>query len=887
MSRLNLEVLVGKFNPECRAALESALGMVLSYGQSSVELPHWLYQILKTKSSSLLALLEEFEVHTGALEVQLLASIERYPKEHTTTPTISQSVIDLSCEAWLKSSLDYNSDLIYPPMMLQAMLSETILRQQICAHAPLLKSIEVHQLERFIRKWFANDSVNSEQSKDASTHHDSVHEENSHLDKYTINLMALAEDGSIDPVIGRENEIRQIIDVLSRRRQNNPILTGEPGVGKTAIVEGLALKIAQKDVPESLLQAKIYTLDLGLLQAGAGVKGEFEKRLKAIIQEVEQAENPIILFVDEAHMLIGSGSQPGQGDMANLIKPALARGQLRMIAATTWSEYKRYFESDSALARRFQVVKVEEPTVQQAIVMIRSLVRTLQDHHGVVIEPSAIEGSVVLSNKFLSERQLPDKAISVLDTACARVASQQKNTPHALSELIEQKNNINKEIEHGSCEENSETIPERLVSLNKKLRETELAIAASRQVFEQQKDWLNTLQQLVVPQNATPLEKKQYHQKRSHMKEKLHNQQTNYVKYSVDITVIAQVLSGWTGIPEASMLRNAQQHMLQLNHRLLQKVRGQDVALKKISESLLASAAKLTTPSKPLGVFLLVGPSGIGKTETAYALTEAIFGSESKMTVINMSEFKEAHKVATLMGAPPGYVGYGQGGILTEAVRRQPYSLILLDEMEKAHPSVQDVFYQLFDKGIMRDSEGRDVDFKNTIVVMTSNAAGRFITEFKKPQVPEQEQETRSEHIFEKQLHIQLEATFKPAFLGRTTVIAYKPLEKDTLAAIIDLKLDQVATRVLEHYHVTVHFDAAVKESILAQCSQHVTGARQIDAKIQNDLMPKMGKHLLELVASGQKNITAMTVSDQNGILIFLMHSEDIKEKQLNCVATE
>ena len=708
------------------------------------------------------------------------------------------------------------------------------------------------------------------------------------LDQFTIDLTARARAGKIDPVVGRDSEIRQIIDILTRRRQNNPIMTGEAGVGKTAVVEGFALRIAQGDVPPALQNVAVKTLDLSLLQAGAGVKGEFENRLKSVIAEVNSSVTPIILFIDEAHTLIGAGGQAGQGDAANLLKPALARGELRTIAATTWAEYKKYFERDAALARRFQVVKVEEPSEEKAIAMMRGLVNTLQNHHQIEILNEAVEDSVRLSSRYISGRQLPDKSVSLLDTACARVAIGHTTVPPAIEdcqrtvdltttaiEILERESAIGtdhtdglKKLHHKKSEALAryETLKiqwhaeKDLIAQIRILRDqlapplAPILAKTSSSGTTQKQPAATAAAVLVVPTAETvtpPLSDEDRAKLIIELSER--NKQlagiqgdAPLLQACVDSQAVAEIVASWTGIPVGRMVSDEIQNIIKLNERMEERVVGQSHGLEAIAQRIRTSRANLTDPSRPIGVFFLVGPSGVGKTETAIALAELLYGGEQNMTTINMSEFKEEHKVSLLMGSPPGYVGYGEGGILTEAVRRKPYSVVLLDEMEKAHPGVQDVFYQVFDKGNMKDGEGRDIDFRNTVILMTSNAA----TEAMMKLCADPETMPSPEALAEA-IHPELLKSFKPAFLGRITVIPYFPLSDPIMRQIATLKLGKIARRIREHYDAPFTWSEGVLDNIVNRCTEVDSGARNVDRILTGTLLPLLSAEVLSRMVDG------------------------------------
>jgi type VI secretion system protein VasG len=689
------------------------------------------------------------------------------------------------------------------------------------------------------------------------------------LDQYTVNLTQRARDGQLDPVLAREFEVRQVVDILTRRRQNNPILVGEAGVGKSAVVEGFAMRIADGDVPPPLKNVEIHTLDLALLQAGAGVKGEFENRLKGLINEVKSSPTPIILFIDEAHTMIGAGGQAGQGDAANLLKPALARGELRTIAATTWSEYKKYVEKDAALARRFQLVKVEEPTEPSCAVMMRGVVPALEKHHSVRIMDDGVEAAVRLAHRYLPDRQLPDKSVSVLDTACARLALGQNATPPAvedatrrLEDLIVQARVLERESAVGVDHS------ERLAVVREERAETEERLASLKKRWEEERGIVAKVQEI-----RDQLEETAGNGKESKDGEKLRGEldgltkkleklqgETPLVPVCVDAELVGQVISGWTGIPVGKMMRDEVETALKLEEYLGARIIGQSHALEAISHRLRTSKAGIEDPKKPVGVFMLVGPSGVGKTETALVLSDLLYGGERNLITIAMSEFQEAHTVSTLKGSPPGYVGYGEGGVLTEAVRRRPYSVVLLDEVEKAHPDVLELFFQVFDKGRMEDGEGRQIDFKNTVILLTTNAGTDTIMKL----TADPETMPSSDGLA-KALKPELDKTFKPALLGRMVIIPYFPVRDEALKQIIHLKLGKVQRRLEEIHGVSLTLDDTVIDAIAERCTEVESGARNIDNILTNTMLPAISQVLLQSIAGGAKPSTIKVGLDEGG----------------------
>jgi type VI secretion system protein VasG len=726
------------------------------------------------------------------------------------------------------------------------------------------------------------------------------------LDQYTVNLTENCKKGKIDPVLGRDFEIRQIIDILTRRRQNNPILTGEAGVGKSAVVEGFAMRIVQGDVPPPLKNVTVRTLDLGLLQAGAGIKGEFENRLKGLIDEVKASPTPIILFIDEAHTMIGAGGAAGQNDAANLLKPALARGELRTIAATTWSEYKKYFEKDPALTRRFQVVKVEEPTEAVCNVMMRSVGPILEKHHNVRILDEGLQAAVKFSHRYLPDRQLPDKAVSVLDTACARLALGQGATPPAVEEATReitdcevQLRNLGRETALGSDHS------ERMAAVTKQKEAAEARLVELNARWEKERDLVGRIRELrgkieetahpaaaaaapapapepvpvaaavgapsqaaapAGPPPPAPPDPDAMRAELASLNTELDQLQgeSPLMRVCVDAHIVGDVVSAWTGIPIGKMMKDEVQAVLQLESHLGRRVIGQNHALGMISERIRTSKAGLEDPSKPIGVFLLVGPSGVGKTETALTMADLLYGGERNMITINMSEFQEAHTVSTLKGSPPGYVGYGEGGVLTEAVRRRPYSVVLLDEVEKAHPDVLELFFQVFDKGMMEDGEGREIDFKNTIIILTSNAGTDTL--MKLTADPET---APSPEALVKALKPELNKIFKPAFLGRLVIIPYYPVRDEALKQIVRLKLGKIQRRLMETHRIPLTHDEALVEEVAKRCTEVESGARNVDNILTNTLLPEISRQILGRMAERQK-LDAIHVSiGEDGAFVY------------------
>jgi type VI secretion system protein VasG len=862
MAAIDLKQLIARLNDTCRRALEAAAGLTLSRTHYNVEIEHWLVKLADRADGDMAAILRHYEVDNARFLTDLNRSLEKMKTGNGRAPSLAPEITDLVKQAWLFASLEQGSGKIRSGHLLWGLLAdETLARSARDASGQLLK-IQPDLLKRD----FAAITANSTEGAESGTLVTQTGEDGSPavseggvprpggsgaLEQFTIDLTAQAKAGKIDPILGRDSEIRQVIDILTRRRQNNPIMTGEAGVGKTAVVEGFAIRLASGDVPPALKGVTLRTLDLGLLQAGAGMKGEFENRLRGVIDEVKASPKPIILFIDEAHTMIGAGGAAGQNDAANLLKPALARGELRTIAATTWAEYKKYFEKDAALTRRFQVVKVEEPSEPIAIAMIRGLVSTLEKHHNVRILDEAVSEAVRLSARYIPSRQLPDKAVSLIDTACARVSMSQAAIPPAIEDrerrisLIDTEVAIlDREMASGAnhAERREALLAERtvkaseLVALHERW-EQEKALATeitdTRAKIESPED---TADKDVLRETLTAASK--------HLRELQGEEPLIYPV--VDGVAVGEVVAGWTGIPMGRMQTNEIRTVLNLRETMENRIVGQSHALEAVAQAIQTSRAGLTDPRKPIGVFLMVGTSGTGKTETALTLADLLYGGEQNMTVINMTEFKEEHKVSLLMGSPPGYVGYGEGGVLTEAVRRRPYSVILLDEMEKAHPGVQDIFFQVFDKGNMKDGEGRDIDFKNTVIIMTSNAATDLIVRLCADPDTMPDAAGLAEALMP-----ELMKTFKPAFLGRVTLVPYFPLSPDIIKKIVELQLGRVRRRVQESYGAKFLWDGSLIDTIAARCTETSSGARNVEKILSRTLLPELSAEVLSRLAEG------------------------------------
>ncbi|KPZ59312.1 type VI secretion system ATPase TssH [Pseudoalteromonas sp. P1-7a] len=859
MSSMTLNKLVEKLSPDCRKSLEAAVAICNSRSHFTVELEHWLLAMIEQQLDDVRLIFGSFDIDIEKVKQDLNQSLEAFKTGSESSPSLSVHVTSLLKQSWLSTSIEFTDNQIRSAYVIYTLVKDDTLSSLVTRCSKLFNKIEPGQLlhawpEIVAQSQERNHSVQSTASQSATN------SKTPSLDQFTVDLTAQAKAGKIDPILGRDFEIRQMVDILTRRRQNNPILTGEAGVGKTAVVEGLALRIAQKDVPAVLQNVKIHSLDLALLQAGAGMKGEFENRLKSLINEVKNSVNPVILFIDEAHTMIGSGGAAGQNDAANLLKPALARGELRTIAATTWAEYKKFFEKDAALTRRFQVVKVEEPTPEKAVAMLRGLVPVMEKHHKVFISEQALESAVHLSHRYITARQLPDKAVALLDTACARVAMSQASTPNTIEQLVnrlseietqvqmlhrEQKTGLDHSVQLDTLKTELVTIEEQLAPLAEQFKvEKEIVAELNKALESINSDQENSSDEILANLKQS--------------KEKLTAFEHNMVHWQVDEELIAQVISDWTGIPVGKMHEDEIHGILNLAQEMKKRVVGQDHALDLIAKVVQTSRAQLADESRPNGIFMLAGPSGVGKTETALSLAQEVYGSEENVTVINMSEFKEEHKVSLLLGSPPGYVGYGEGGILTEAVRRKPYSVVLLDEMEKAHPGVQDIFYQVFDKGTIKDGEGRDIDFKNTIIIMTSNV-GTDTT----MSLFEDEESKPSIKGLLKALQDDLLASFKPAFLGRINVIPYIPLSDDILSEIASLQIAKIVKRVNKHYDAELKYESDVIEYIIDNCQNAGSGARNIHTILQNKLLPLLSEVLLSsMIDDKEINSIKLAVKD-------------------------
>ena len=873
----NLRSIVAKLNDTMRGTLDGAAGLCVARTHYDVEIEHFLTKLLDAGGTDFAGIVQHFGVDKARLAGELSRSLDKLKTGNARTPAFSPSLYRMLREAWTTGSLEFGAGQVRSGTAILALVADDELSRLVLGVSKEFGKIEPEALRKILPAILADsrEATADAEATPASAGGAAGGAKTQNLDQYTVNLTENARQGKVDTVLGRDFEIRQMVDILTRRRQNNPILTGEAGVGKTAVVEGFAQRIVQGDVPPSLRNVTVRTLDLALLQAGAGVKGEFENRLKGLVEEVKSSPTPIILFIDEAHTMIGAGGAAGQNDAANILKPALARGELRTIAATTWSEYKKYFEKDPALARRFQVVKVEEPTEAQCQVMLRGLVPVLEKHHDVRILDEGLVAAVKFSHRYLPDRQLPDKAVSVLDTACARLALGQNATPPAIEDTIRQIDDctvrtriLERESALGADH------AEGLAALTKQKAAMESRLAELQARWEKERDLVGKIREVrgkletaagapagaataaaaegapAASPVAAATDPDALRLQLAGLNAELEELQgeTPLMRICVDSQIVGEVVAAWTGIPIGKMLRDEMQSVLTLETHLGRRVIGQDHALGMLSERIRTSKAGLEDPGKPVGVFLLVGPSGVGKTETALVLADLLYGGERNMITINMSEFQEAHTVSTLKGSPPGYVGYGEGGVLTEAVRRRPYSVVLLDEVEKAHPDVLELFFQVFDKGKMEDGEGREIDFKNTIIILTSNAGTDTI--MKLTADPET---MPSPAGLVKALKPELNKIFKPAFLGRLVIVPYFPVRDEALKQIVRLKLGKIERRILETHRVALTHDEALIEEVAKRCTEVESGARNVDNILTNTLLPEISRQILGRLAERQK----------------------------------
>ncbi|OQK31164.1 ClpA/B-type protease [Vibrio parahaemolyticus] len=887
MININLSSLIQRLHPIAKVALEDAAALAVSEKANEVQIEHYLLSLLERPNSDFDVLLSHFDCSENLLRQSVRSTLDTNAKGNGSKPVFSALLIEWLQESWLVSSLDLSETQIRSGALLLTLVSNP-LRYGQHGYASILEAVNPDSLKRN----FAELTSHSIEAQVATSEKTQAREDGSALSKFTTDFTGKARKGEIDPVFCRDQEIRQIVDILARRRKNNPIAVGEPGVGKTAVVEGLALKIVQGDVPDNLKGVELYGLDMGLLQAGASVKGEFEKRLNAVLDEVKNSPTPIILFIDEAHTLVGGGNQAGGSDAANLLKPALARGEVKTIAATTWSEYKKYFEKDPALARRFQLVKLDEPSPEQAALIIRGLRPAYEKSHNVYVRDDAITAAAALSARYISGRQLPDKAIDVLDTACARVNISLNAIPASVETLQQELAAQQRELEalerdalqqtgdkHSlanipdlklAMETTKEELAEQEAQWHKEKEQIQEMIALRSRLHELVFGKVNE-EELVVDEDSeqdvspyTEMDEEAVRIAISACQEQLDAIRNGnpLVHFEVGPDEVSHVISDWTGIPMGKMLQDEAETTLKLKESLTQSIKGQEYAIDALSEGIQTAKAGLGNPDAPTGVFLLVGPSGVGKTETARAIADQMFGGERFMTTINMSEFQEKHTVSRLIGSPPGYVGYGEGGMLTEAVRQRPYSVVLLDEVEKADPEVLNLFYQVFDKGTLNDGEGRTIDFKNTLIIMTSNLATHEIESLV------HQSKDIDANIIAEAIRPTLNQHFKPALLARMSVLPFVPLSDEAMTEIIHHKLNKVSQRLQSHHKLSLSYEESLVEFVLGNCRLAETGARNIDAVINRQLLPQLSTQLL--VHDKDDSHTQITVSvDEQGTLTY------------------
>ncbi|WCD77623.1 MULTISPECIES: type VI secretion system ATPase TssH [Pseudomonas] len=892
MSEISRAKLFGKLNSLAYKAIEAATVFCKLRGNPYVELVHWFHQVLQLQDSDLHQIIRQFNIEPGRLAKDITEALDRLPRGSTSITDLSSHVEEAVERGWVYGSLMFGESQVRTAYLVVGILKTPSLRHALTSISREFDKIKVETLiERF-------DEIVGSSPENALTATDgfnagaapgeasgamapSAMGKQEALKRFTVDLTEQARSGKLDPIVGRDDEIRQLVDILMRRRQNNPILTGEAGVGKTAVVEGFALRIVAGDVPPSLKDVELRALDVGLLQAGASMKGEFEQRLRQVIEDVQSSPKPIILFIDEAHTLVGAGGAAGTGDAANLLKPALARGTLRTVAATTWAEYKKHIEKDPALTRRFQVVQVDEPSEHRAILMMRGVASTMEKHHQVQILDEALEAAVKLSHRYIPARQLPDKSVSLLDTACARVAISLHAVPAEVDDSRRRIEALETELaiigrEHAI----GVAIGSRRTDVENALVEERARLAGLEERWNEEKALVDellatraSLRAAAEPvdgtsreggANAPSLSEDELNglrAKLADLQQRLSTLQGEnpLILPTVDYQAVASVVADWTGIPVGRMARNEIETVLNLGTHLKKRIIGQDHALEMIAKRIQTSRAGLDNPSKPIGVFMLAGTSGVGKTETALALAEAMYGGEQNVITINMSEFQEAHTVSTLKGAPPGYIGYGEGGVLTEAVRRKPYSVVLLDEVEKAHPDVHEIFFQVFDKGVMEDGEGRVIDFKNTLILLTTNAGTDLIASLCNDPELMPEPEGIAKSLREPLLKI-----FPPALLGRLVTIPYYPLTDEMLKSITRLQLGRIKKRVEGSHKVPFDFDDKVVDLVVSRCTETESGGRQIDAILTNSMLPDLSREFLGRMLEGRK-VEKVTVGAENG----------------------
>ena len=879
MTEISRIALFGKLNELGYKAIEGATVFCKMRGNPYVEIVHWIHQIINNHDSDLHKIIDHYNLDSGKIASEITAALDQLPRGASSVSDLSSHLEDVMERAWVWGSLLYSSNQVRTGHIILGMLETANLKNILITISPTLGGVKANDLADNFHNITDGSPEDSMRPQDGSVTGGGVgpgeasgalkpgNDRNEALDQFCTDLTEQARNGEIDPIVGRDDEIRQLVDVLMRRRQNNPILTGEAGVGKTAVVEGFALRIVRGDVPPGLQGVRLLVLDVGLLQAGASMKGEFENRLRQIIDEVQASITPIVMFIDETHTLVGAGGAAGTGDAANLLKPALARGTLRTIGATTWAEYKKYIEKDPALTRRFQVVQVDEPGIEKAILMMRGIASMLERHHKVQVLDEGIEAAVTLSARYIPARQLPDKSVSLLDTACARVAVSQHAVPAQVDDCQRRIESLNTEIDIiGRDETAGYEVGERRSNVESMIAVEEVRLVELKTKWDAEKELVATILDLrtQLRAGAQPIENSEIEgdtlgllepdarqELMTQLKEKnseLENAQGDapLIMPIVDYQAIASVVGDWTGIPVGRMMNDEIETILNLDEHLAKRIIGQDHAMKMIAKRIQTSRAGLDNPSKPIGVFMLAGTSGVGKTETALALAEVLYGGEQNVITINMSEYQEAHTVSSLKGAPPGYVGYGEGGVLTEAVRRKPYSVVLLDEVEKAHPDVHEIFFQVFDKGVMEDGEGRTIDFKNTLILLTSNAGTDLITDLCSDAelLPDPEG-------LNKALRAPLLEIFPPALLGRLVTIPYYPLSPNMIGKITVLQLNRIKKRVEAAHDVSFEYTDAVVAEIVNRCQELESGGRMIDTIVTNTMLPDISAEFLKKMMEG------------------------------------
>jgi type VI secretion system protein VasG len=884
MADISRVALFGKLNSLCYRAIESSTVFCKLRGNPYVEIVHWLHQILQLQDSDLVRIVRQYELDAAALARDLTAALDRLPRGATSVTDLSSQLEETVERAWVYGTLMFGESQIRSGHLVIGMLKTTGLRNALYGMSKQFERIKLEDLSDNFARLLATSPEAGLSATDGFTGGAAPGEasgaiapaamgKQEALKKFTVDLTEQARSGKMDPIVGRDDEIRQMVDILMRRRQNNPIMIGEAGVGKTAVVEGFAQRIARGDVPPSLKDVELRTLDVGLLQAGASMKGEFEQRLRSVIDEVQASSRPIILFIDETHTLVGAGGAAGTGDAANLLKPALARGTLRTIGATTFAEYKKHIEKDPALTRRFQSIQVDEPSEQRAILMMRGVASTMEKHHKVQILDEALEAAVRLSHRYIPARQLPDKAVSLIDTACARVAVSLHATPAEVDDsrkriealetelaIIGREGAIGIDTGKRASEANDLLGAERtrLAGLEQRWDAERALVDQLLALRAQLRDGVNPVEGTgsKLETAAAPAASSMSAEERSGLMVRLKDVQAELSELqgedplilpTVDYQAVASVVGDWTGIPVGRMAKNEMETILNIAATLSERVIGQDHAMEMIAKRIQTSRAGLDNPSKPIGVFMLAGTSGVGKTETALALAEALYGGEQNLITINMSEYQEAHTVSTLKGAPPGYVGYGEGGVLTEAVRRKPYSVVLLDEVEKAHPDVHEIFFQVFDKGFMEDGEGRFIDFKNTLIILTTNAGTELIASLCKDPDLMPDPEGMAKALREPLLKV-----FPPALLGRLVTIPYYPLSDEMLGKIVRLQLNRIKKRVEARYKIPFTYSDEVVKLVVSRCTESESGGRMIDAILTNTMLPDMSREFLTRMMEGR-----------------------------------